>query len=71
MLRPGAEEGSPFADADVRRVRLADACVRAGLPPEGLARAIGAGKLSFDFRDLPRYEWTGARYSGRTYSEAA
>ena len=70
VLRPRGEAEAAFVDADLRRVRLADACIRAGLPLEGLAEAIAAGKLSFAFLDLPQYEWTGAQLSDRTFGQA-
>jgi hypothetical protein len=39
----------PFLETDVPKVRLAAACERAGLPMEGIAAAIRAGRLSFAF----------------------
>ena len=41
--------GEPFLEIDVPKVRLAVACEQAGLPMEGIAAAIGAGRLSFSF----------------------
>jgi adenylate cyclase len=47
------EDGpAPYGPGDVRRVRLADACQRAGLSLEGIGEAIAAGRLSFAFLDL-------------------
>ena len=51
ILAP-AEGQAPYGLGDVRRVRLADACRRAGLSPEGIGEAIAAGRLSFAFLDL-------------------
>jgi adenylate cyclase len=47
------EEGeAPFGMGDVRRVRLVDACERAGLSLEGIGEAIAGGRLSLAFLDL-------------------
>ena len=51
ILAP-AEGQAPYGLGDVRRVRLADACRRAGLSLEGIGEAIAAGRLSFAFLDL-------------------
>jgi len=51
ILTPGDGE-APYRLGDVRRVRLADACERAGLSLDGIAAAIAAGRLSFAFLDL-------------------
>jgi adenylate cyclase regulatory protein len=51
ILTPG-EGAAPYTIGDVRRVRLADACERAGLSLDGIGEAIGAGRLSFGFLDL-------------------
>jgi adenylate cyclase len=53
ILTPGDGE-APYGMGDVRRVRLADACERAGLTLEGIGEAIAAGRLSFAFLDLVR-----------------
>ncbi|HET9008163.1 MAG TPA: hypothetical protein VFQ04_15745, partial [Actinomycetes bacterium] len=41
--------GEPFRETDMPKVRLAVACEQAGLPMEGSAAAIRAGRLSFAF----------------------
>jgi adenylate cyclase len=51
ILTPGDGE-APYTLGDVRRVRLADACERAGLSLDGIGAAIAAGRLSFAFLDL-------------------
>src|SRR6266508_5769861 len=43
-----ARDGTrPFLATDAQKVRLAMACEQAGLPMEGIALAIRAGRLSF------------------------
>ena len=44
VARDGA---GPFRAADAQKVRLATACEQAGLPMDGIASAIRAGRLSF------------------------
>jgi hypothetical protein len=46
VARPGP---APFRASDVQKVRLATACEQAGLPMDGIASAIRAGRLSFAF----------------------
>jgi adenylate cyclase len=59
----------PFVPSDVQKVRLAKACERAGLPMEGIGKAIEQGRVSFAFLEAPAYRrW--AQRSGRTYREA-
>jgi hypothetical protein len=45
ILRP-MDGQRPFGLGDVRRVRLAAACARAGLSLEGIGEAIAGGRLS-------------------------
>ncbi|HEY6590738.1 MAG TPA: adenylate/guanylate cyclase domain-containing protein [Actinomycetota bacterium] len=60
----------PFLEADVPKVRLAVACERAGLPMEGIASAVRAGRLSFAFLEgTPFRRW--AFRSGRTYRQVS
>jgi adenylate cyclase len=67
VARDGA---GPFLDSDVPKVRLALACERAGLPMEGIAAAIRAGRLSFTFLEgEPFRRW--AVRSGRTYRQVS
>jgi adenylate cyclase len=66
-----ARDGTgPFLEADVPKVRLAVACERAGLPMEGIASAVRAGRLSFAFLEgTPFRRW--AFRSGRTYRQVS
>ena len=66
-----AREGpAPFLAIDLRKVRLAVACERAGLPMDGIAAAIRAGRLSFAFLEAaPYHRW--AVPSGRTYRQVS
>jgi adenylate cyclase len=54
-----ARDGAaPFLAIDLGKVRLAVACERAGLPMDGIAAAIRAGRLSFAFlEDAPYRRW--------------
>jgi adenylate cyclase len=62
-----AEGGEGYPDSDARRVRVAQACDRAGLPLDGIGKAIADGRLSFAFLEASQYEWS--RYSGKTYRQ--
>jgi adenylate cyclase len=66
-----ARDGTgPFLEADVPKVRLAVACERAGLPMEGIASAVRAGRLSFAFLEgTPFRRW--AFRSGRSYRQVS
>jgi adenylate cyclase len=49
---------APFRTSDMQKVRLAMACKRAGLPMDGIAAAIHAGRLSFAFLEAaPYHRW--------------
>jgi adenylate cyclase len=62
------QDDRPFVPSDVQKVRLAKACERAGLPMEGIGRAIEQGRVSFAFLEAPAYRrW--AQRSDRTYRE--
>jgi adenylate cyclase len=63
VVRDGAD---PFLETDVQKVRLAAACEQAGLPMEGIAAAIGAGRLSFAFLEAAPFRRWAVR-SARTY----
>src|SRR5215207_2571052 len=65
--RDGAE---PFLATDAQKVRLATACEQAGLPLEGIAAEIGAGRLSFAFLEAAPYRRWAVR-SGRTYRQVS
>jgi adenylate cyclase len=54
ILQPSGD-GS-FSAGDVRRARVVDGLVGAGLPLDALAKVIERGDLSFDFLDLSVYE---------------
>jgi adenylate cyclase len=60
----------PFRETDVQKVRLATACERAGLPMEGIASAIRAGRLSFAFLEAAPYRRWAVR-SARTYRQVS
>jgi adenylate cyclase len=62
--------GEPFLEIDVPKVRLAAACEQAGLPMEGIASAIGAGRLSFTFLEAAPFRRWAVR-SGRTYRQVS
>jgi adenylate cyclase len=66
-----ARDGAgPFLETDVQKVRLATACERAGLPMEGIAAAVRAGRLSFTFLEqAPFRRW--AVRSGPTYRQVS
>jgi len=65
--RDGAD---PFLATDVQKIRLAKACGQAGLPMEGIASVIGAGRLSFAFLEAPTYRRWAVR-SARTYRQVS
>jgi class 3 adenylate cyclase len=61
---------APFLPRDLHKLRLATACERAGLPMDGIAAAIRAGRLSFAFLEAAPYQrW--AVPSDRTFRQAA
>jgi adenylate cyclase len=66
ILAPGDGQ-APFGPGDVRRVRLVDACERAGLSLEGIGSAIADGRLSLAFLDLVTI--AGRPLTGTTYAE--
>src|SRR5918994_7489431 len=63
VARDGA---GPFLETDVQKVRLATACEQAGLPMDGIAAAIRAGRLSFAFLEAAPFRRWAVR-STRTY----
>jgi len=67
VARDGA---GPFLETDVQKVRLAAACERAGLPMEGIASAIRAGRLSFAFLEAAPFRRWAVR-SARTYRQVS
>src|ERR671931_118948 len=67
VARDGAD---PFLETDVQKVRLATACEQAGLPMEGIASAIRAGRLSFAFLEAAPFRRWAVR-SARTYRQVS
>jgi adenylate cyclase len=67
VVRDGA---GPFLAADVQKIRLATACERAGLPMDGIASAIRAGRLSFTFLEAAPFRRWSVR-SARTYRQVS
>jgi adenylate cyclase len=66
-----ARDGTrPFLATDAQKVRLAVACEQAGLPMEGIALAIRAGRLSFAFLEAAPYRRWAVR-SPRTYRQVS
>jgi adenylate cyclase len=61
---------SPFLETDVQKIRLATACQQAGLPMDGIAAAIRAGRLSFAFLEAAPYRRWAVR-STRTYRQVS
>jgi adenylate cyclase len=70
VLVPRAGRVAPFRAVDVLKIRLARACEEGGLPMEGMAKAIGAGHLSFAFVESWPFERWAARGPG-THAELA
>jgi len=64
------DDAEPFLAADVQKVRLATACEQAGLPMEGIAAAVQAGRLSFAFLEAAPFRRWAVR-SGRTYRQVS
>jgi adenylate cyclase len=60
----------PFLETDVQKVRLAAGCEQAGLPMEGIAAAIRAGRLSFAFLEAAPFRRWAVR-STRTYRQVS
>jgi adenylate cyclase len=67
VARDGA---GPFLAADAQKVRLATACEQAGLPMDGIASAIRAGRLSFSFLEAAPFRRWAVR-SARTYRQVS
>ncbi|MFE5670868.1 hypothetical protein ACFQ58_04565 [Agromyces sp. NPDC056523] len=67
VLAPAAD--GRFGRGDVQRVRLVEACDRAGLRAEAIAEAVAAGRLDLEFLDGPQYRWSELR--SETYGELA
>jgi hypothetical protein len=67
VARDGAD---PFLETDAQKVRLAVACAQAGLPMEGIAAAIRAGRLSFAFLEATVFRRWAVR-SALTYRQVS
>ncbi|MFN8233489.1 MAG: adenylate/guanylate cyclase domain-containing protein [Actinomycetota bacterium] len=67
LLMPAAD--GAFGKGDVQRLRLLEACDRAGMGAEAVAEAIGEGRLSLAFMDSPQYRWSVLKTE--TYGELA
>jgi adenylate cyclase len=57
ILTPGGD-GS-FEPADVHRARFVGSCARGGLPLEGIAQAIGEGRVSLAYMAQSHYRFAG------------
>ena len=69
-LLSSADGRAGFGPGDVRKVLVALACERAGLPMDAIAESVREGRLSFAFLDNPAYRrW--AERSDRTYAEVS
>jgi adenylate cyclase len=64
------DRARPFLATDVQKVRLAKACEQAGLPMEGIASAVRAGRLSFAFLEASPFRRWAVR-SARTYRQVS
>jgi adenylate cyclase len=61
---------APFRVRDLQKIRLAVACERAGLPMDGIAAAVRAGRLSFAFLEAAPYHRFGVP-TDRTYRQVS
>ena len=61
---------APFRVGDLQKIRLAVACERAGLPMDGIAAAVRAGRLSFAFLEAAPYHRFGVP-TDRTYRQVS
>jgi adenylate cyclase len=61
---------APFRVGDLQKIRLALACERAGLPMDGIAAAIRAGRLSFAFLEAAPFRRFGVP-TDRTYRQVS
>lgn len=67
VLNPAAD--GTFGAGDVQRIRLLEACDRAGLGAGAIAEAVAAGRLRLGFLDASQYRWSELR--AETYAELA
>ena len=70
VLVPREGRIAPFRAVDILKIRVARACEEGGLPMEGMAKAIGAGHLSFAFVESWPFEPWAAR-GPQTHAELA
>jgi adenylate cyclase len=66
ILRPADGEPS-YRESDLSRIRLAMACDHAGLPLDGIGKAVAEGRVAFDFLDGAQYRF--AAHTGQTYRQ--
>jgi class 3 adenylate cyclase/DNA-binding transcriptional MerR regulator len=66
ILTPG--EGETFSLGDVRRARLLKSLEEAGMPLDGMGRAVRSGHLSFAFLDHSQMDRFSG-FSGKTFRE--
>jgi adenylate cyclase len=67
-ILPAHEDGAPFSQGDVRRVRLVRGLQDGGLPLDGIGIVVRNGDLSFDFLDLVSWDWYGG-FAAKTYRQ--
>jgi adenylate cyclase len=70
VLVPREGRTAPFRGVDVLKIRVARACEDGGLPMDGIATAIRAGRLSFAFVETWPFERSAAR-GAKTHAELA
>jgi adenylate cyclase len=63
-----SETGRPFSEGDFRRTRLLRALEDGGLPLEGIGTVVRTEEFSFEFLDLPSWDWYGG-FAGKTYQQ--
>jgi adenylate cyclase len=68
IIGEGREGG--YGEGDVRRVRVIDMLVRAGLPLEGIGAVVRDGSLSLDFVETATYDRF-ASFSDETFGEVS
>jgi len=67
LVTPAAD--GTFGRGDVQRVRLVEACDRAGLDAAAIGEAVSTGRLSLDFMDAPQFRWS--EYGSETCGQLA
>jgi adenylate cyclase len=54
IITPGPDDR--FTSGDVRRIRMVQSIVAAGIPLDGLGAAVRSGQVSMGFLDAPAFE---------------